>query len=233
MMPCTSCGASIDGTAAACTSCGAITSAPGSHTNVAVQKLWSVSSDAWAAVRLIAANPVGEIETAYARLGEQRAMRAGFLFGAAFAISMLIVYLLTVFPLRVTPPFIGFIGSLAFGLVPFCSCVACCASARRIHRRGGSVAADVFVSGASLLPLTLLAPTAAVLGFGGAEWAGLLAVFGVSYSAAIYLVGLSRLSLVPDALIAPVVACSVLLSLLLSKVVLSFFGSMSPLSRIF
>jgi len=232
-MFCATCGNSI-GELAACPSCPAPPPlASSSNQKDIAHHVKSASADAWAAFRMIAVNPVGEIAAAYARLGEQRALAAGCVFGAIFAATVLLVFILTVLPLRYVPPFSGILGSLVFGCVPFCSIVLCAYGSRRIHQRGGSLAADVFVAGASLLPLSLLTAIAALLGFGNGEIVALVAIFAFCYSAATLFVGLIRLSMVPESLTAPVMSCSVLLTLLLSKLVLSFFGSVNPLGHLF
>jgi hypothetical protein len=237
-MVCVTCGSSIDNVGAGCLACGgalalapAPSPAPAPRASEASERMREAGGAALTALKAIAANPVGELEAAHAALGPQRALGAGAVFASAFAVSLLLVFLLTLYPLHWTPPFVGMMASLLVGLVPFCSIVACCAAARRIHHRGGSTGGDAFVAGAALLPLTAVALAGAILGGSAPAITAILAILAFCYATAILIVGLLRLSMVPEALLAPLLACSVLVSLLLSKLVLSFFGSVNPLTR--
>lgn len=233
-MLCVTCGSSIENAGAGCLACGqalALAPASASRAGEASERMREAGGAAVMALKAIAANPVGELQAAFAALGPDRALGAGAVFAAAFAVSLLIVFLLTLYPLHWTPPFVGMMASLLVGLVPFFSIVACSAAARRIHHRGGSTGGDAFVAGAALLPLTAVALAGAILGGSAPAITAILAVLAFCYATAILLVGLLRLSMVPEPLLAPLLACSVLVSLLLSKLVLSFFGSVNPLTR--
>ncbi len=114
--------------------------------------------DAWTVMRRLAVNPVGGIGEAHAALGEQRAFIVGIVFG--IFVDLCVMFLFTgggvpgMNRRRSSDLSVEMVlKSLLMGAVPLVSFALATLILRKICRVGGSWKSDVFVAGASLLPL--------------------------------------------------------------------------------
>ncbi|HEY9649451.1 MAG TPA: DnaJ domain-containing protein [Coleofasciculaceae cyanobacterium] len=111
-----------------------------------------VLEDTWMSFQSFALNPVGGLLPAFARLDKQQAIAVGLVFATIFDASV------------VCSAYAGWqeflepeiIDLMLVGTVPFVILVTISAIARSITRRPGSLAGDIFLAGASLIPLSFL-----------------------------------------------------------------------------
>jgi hypothetical protein len=225
-MFCAQCGAVKDGTVAACVSCGHSTSA--GQTPELVKRMYDAAADAGATLLRLGTNPAGELQSAYASLGDPRALGAGAALGVFFAIaSMIAAWIAT---LRMG---IGFqprllFAALLMGLVLFASMAGAGAAGRKLLHGGGSLGADVFLAGVALLPIGILLLIASAVGGGNVEVIAIAAILFWTYLLSILYVGVTRLTGIPEHLAPPLIAAMLLVSLWLSKVVVVAVGGFNP-----
>lgn len=143
-----------------------------------VNRVQTAFKDGWEAARVFGFNPMGGLLPAFAKLEKQRAIAVSivyaFIFDLCFSLGMGL--------------FLGRSGRLSFayfflliiiGIIPFINLTLAGGFARVIFRSSGSFSGDLFIAGASLLPLALLVLTSALLNY----WAlgAIIGVFAISY----------------------------------------------------
>lgn len=227
-MFCVNCGTALEDTLTTCTNCGKpVSSHLKSASREVGQKVKVASSDAFAAFKVMAVNPVGGLPKAFDSLGRQRALAAGVVFGVAFSLILVIAFIVALGKVDMRPNLRGITGMLVLGAVPFVSIAGASALARKLFRGdGGGIEGDVFIAGSALLPLGFVILASGFLGVGNAEVTALLAVVAVCYSLNMLFVGSTRLSRIPEAFVTPAVAAMIVLSAWLSKVIItSIIGS--------
>ncbi len=226
-MFCVNCGTAVGGTMTACASCGNPASQLKAASREVGQKVKGASTDAFQAFKAMVANPVGGLPTAFETLGKQRALAAGIVFGVAFALILVTAFIVALAKADMRPNFRGLMGMLILGVVPFVSISGASALCRKLFRGdGGSIEGDVFLAGAALQPIGLLILSSGFLGALNAEVIALLAVFAICYSLNMLFVGSTRLSQIPEPFVTPAVSVMLVLSLWLSKVIItSIIGS--------
>jgi len=226
-MFCVNCGTAFDGTLTACASCGNPASQMRAASREVGQKVKNASSDALQAFKVMALNPVGGLPTAFQSLGKKRALSAGIVFGIAFALVLLLAFTFALSKSDMRPNLRGLTGMLILGIVPFLAIAGASALARKLFRGdGGSIEGDVFIAGSSLLPLAFVILASGFLGIGNAEVIGLLGVFAICYSMNMLFVGSTRLSQIPEQFVTPAVAVMLVLTVWLSKIIItSLIGS--------
>jgi hypothetical protein len=225
-MFCVNCGTAMDGSVAACATCGGANSQLKSASREVGKKVKAASSDAFGAFKAMAVNPVGGLQTAFDSLGKERAMAAGIVFGAAFAGILVLSFTIALGKADLRPSLRGLFGMLILGIVPFLAIAGSSTIARKVFRGGGSLHSDVFISGSSLLPIGLLILSVGFLGAVNFEVIAILSVFALCYAINMLFVGSTRLSGVPEAFVTPAVAVMLLLALWLSKIIVaSLIGS--------
>jgi hypothetical protein len=222
-MFCQKCGTVVADTAVACLSCNTPIVSAGPARSAAGGALKAAGADALRALRSLAGNPIGALAPAYAELGDARALRAGTALGAgSLACFLLGGYLLL-------PPFVkedlfeflgfgGVLKCLAFASVPFVTVAAGSAAMRKVMGGANALGGDVFVAGASLLPVSLCVLLAGLLGLGNAEAVGLLAVFALCTATSMLFAGYTRVGKLGDRAGALAVPVVVVLSAWLAKV---------------
>jgi hypothetical protein len=221
-MFCMRCGSDVLAMATACTSCGtAVPQANGAH-RVVGTKVKDASEDALKALKVLAVNPVGGLSEAYESLGRQRSLGVGLVFGAVFVLAMVFTFTMHLAKADLTPNLKGIASMLLIGVVPFVAIAGASLIARKLFRgEGGSIESDVLMSGASLIPIGIAAVTTVILGVANLEVIMLVAVFSVCYALNILFVGSSRLSRIPEALVTPAVAVTLVFTLWLAKVIIA------------
>lgn len=134
--------------------------------------------DVWKAFQSFAPNPAGGLLPAFANLDQQRAILVGMVFAGIFNLCFVGgMYLgwqdfLDLSPFRL----------ILVGTVPFVTLAALSAIARLIVRRPGSLAGDIFLAGASLIPLSFLILLSGISTLLGNVIMIILTVFAVCYT---------------------------------------------------
>lgn len=156
-------------------------------------KVATASKDALAAFKMFATNPVPGLSTTYESLGPARALGVGVVFGAVFAVALLLgVY--RFLPQWTRPQGIGgFFAVAVVAIVPYISLFAASFVVRTVFRGQGSWGSDGFLAGAALLPFALVALLVALLGSGNAEVVAIVALFAVCLTILMLFAGLTRI----------------------------------------
>lgn len=201
----------------------------------------SRTKDAWAAIKLFAQSPVGGLQQSFEMLGSSRALSVGVIFAIVYEVLFFWgIYRFADHAVSSLRNIIGGMGGMGTlgggispgemsaklliqlgfaGVVPFITLTASGAIARKIFRGKGSVAGDIYIAGACLLPQGLFILVASFLGVANFEVIMALFVFAVTYSVLMLFAGCSRISAISEAGAAPAVPLMLLLSLWLTKVV--------------
>lgn len=182
-------------------------------------RVTAASKDALAAFKMFASNPVPGLPTTFESLGATRALGVGAVFGAIFAVSLLIgVYRFV--PEWARPQGVGgFLKVVIVAIVPFVSLVAASALVRTVFRGQGSLASDGFVAGAALLPFTVVALLMALLGSGNVEVVSVAALFAVCVTILMLFAGLTRINKTSERAATFAVPLMVLASAWFSKII--------------
>lgn len=229
-MFCVNCGAAVEGDAlAACATCGKTVQAMISASDVS-RMIKEASSDAFSAVRHVAADPIGGLASSYAMLGEQRARSAGIAFGVGFAIIAAMAGLIAASPSAESPIKLILV-TFIVALVPFAALAATSAATRKTFRTAGSAGGDLFVAGVALQPIGIFLLLSAILGIGAYQVIALLTLFAWTYMTCILFAGCTRLVGVAERFAPPVMAAMLLVAIWLTKVIASSFLGSGPLAR--
>ncbi|PSO84747.1 MAG: molecular chaperone DnaJ [Cyanobacteria bacterium QH_9_48_43] len=177
----------------------------------AVEKLSAGARDALKSFQTLIVNPVGGMLPAFARLDSQRAAVVGVIFAALANLSFVLgVYIggeVGIFSLWKL---------ILVGFVPFVSLAVIGAIARWLGRRRAHLAGDLFLAGASLLPIGFLALAS---GFSVNVSSALMLIFTVFASCYTILTlygGCTQIANLPEATAAITVPVMLLVSGLLS-----------------
>ena len=200
-MFCQKCGTSLSDTATACLACNSPIQA-GLQAGAAVPGavaagVKAAAGSAFSALKTFAGDPVGKLPAAYEALGDERARRVGLAYGLVSLVGFLLGgYLLLPFREGLFD-FLGFGGvmkCLLFGVVPFgCTALASFALRTVLGGRSGT-GSDVFVAGASLLPVSLAMPINGLLGYEHYAAMAVVTVFAASTGVLMLFTGFSRIS---------------------------------------
>jgi hypothetical protein len=176
------------------------------------------STDAWQAFKQLVTNPVAGLSSAFEGLGEGRALGAGVVFGAVFALAMLFAAY-RIMPMVRPQGFSGFIKALLFAIVPFVTLGAATMAARSVFGGSGGLAHDAFVAGATLLPVALVMILGALLGYGNFNITYMLLIFALILSVLMLNAGLTRIAKISERAASIAVPLVVILSGWLCKVI--------------
>lgn len=188
------------------------------------------STDAWAAVKLFAKNPVGGLPRAYSMFDSARAMRVGLAFAILYEITFFVgMYLMASraagffrIGLQLSDASAGLLFKLlVVGLVPFASLIGAGALARVAFRGTGSLSGDIFTAGASLLPLGFAVLITGSLGVANLEVIVVLFVFALAYNVLMLYAGCSQIAGIPERGAAPAVPVMLIASAWLTKVIVA------------
>ena len=217
-MFCKKCGAQIPDNAIACSGCSTLVEGTNTAT-MAADKVKAASKDALQAFKLFVSNPVGGLSGAFESLGQSRAFGVGLIFGAVFALCVLLgIYRLL--PEWVRPQgFTGFIKILVVSVVPFVSLFGATVVARMSFRGEGGFGHDSFISGASSLPLGCLVLLSSILGAGNIEVIAVLMLFAVCLTILMLFAGLTRICKMSERAVTIAIPLILLASAWLSKII--------------
>lgn len=228
-MFCTHCGAAVQDTWAACSSCGKPLHKAGMPVAVVQvgEQVKASSRDAATALRVLATDPVSGVVTSWQTLGAGRAHAAGVALGAAFALTAAIG--LTLGSRRLFGGFLGFYGGgagtffkLFFAmLVPPAVMAAAAFGIRRALGAGPGFAADIFTSAAALAPMGVAILLSGLLGTASFGLNALLLLFAFSYLVLMLFRGLTEVGGLSVRAGPPAVPVLIAISGWLTKVVIA------------
>ncbi len=224
-MFCPHCGAQLAEQSKFCNVCGknlslgnvsSISSTSGSQLQ---EKAKAVSKDAFNAFKIFFVNPVGELGTTYKQLGETKAQNVGIIFSVAFTLLSLFGILLLL-PSFLRPDF-GDILKMIFSLLILpVSIFAVLTAIRTILQRKANYKADIFITGASTLPLGFLILLTGILNLSNLEVILALALYAISFTILILYSGCTKILKISETASTFSVPIIILLSVWLSKVIL-------------
>jgi tetratricopeptide (TPR) repeat protein len=185
---------------------GKLRKSPGKHTLGAVK---AVFGNGLFAFKYFAVNPAGGLLPAFASLDKYQAISVGIFFAAIANFSFVSgIYLgwrdllneLSIYKLSLV------------GVVPFVSVAIISAIARAIFRRNGSLAGDIFLAGASLLPLSFLVLLSSISKFLPSNTLPIFSVFVSCYTILMLYSGCTQISNLSEKAAALVVPVMLLVS---------------------
>lgn len=222
-MFCEECGNEISAGTTVCPNCEAAAAPPPPASSAQIGEIVKArSQDAFNAVKVIAANPVGGLPVAFQSLEKRQAMEVGIAFALVFEICAVIGLYLILPRWAGSPGFSDILKLLLLGLVPFAATAGASALARQVFTApGGSIESDVFIAGTSVLPFGVVFLLAGVLGPANFEVVAIAAVFSLSYTILILYTGCTRISGISERRAAPAVPVIVLIAGWLSKILLA------------
>jgi hypothetical protein len=203
----------------------------------------AASSDAIKAFKVLIKNPVGGLREAFETLGPTRAMNVGIVFAVLFDLCFLLamrlfvagVSGLLIAPSRMpgdlsfAPPslsigFGGYLKLAILGLVPIASGVGGFAAVRSMFRGRGGLQGDIFLAGASLLPIAVACLIVGVLGPGNFVIITLaILVFAFTTTVLMSYSGCTNLQGVPDAAATVAVPTMLLIDLYVCRIFMGWF----------
>lgn len=225
---CPSCGAAAGaaGSAGASTNPGAPSAAAAQRAKIEAQ-LKAGSQDAMQALKVLAMDPVGGLPKSFQLFDEGRALVVGLIFGAIFALAMMLaaargasglMFLgegmgATANPGDLTPAQIeamarnGFappstftimMKALLAGAIFAAALMGSAILAKIVFKGTSKTAADVYTAGASLLPLSIFMLVALALGVGNYQIIALVMVFALCYTVLMLYNGLGKIAGISD-----------------------------------
>jgi hypothetical protein len=217
-MYCQNCAREIDANAEICSGCGAPVAREKAASADFGNRAKAASQNALNAFKVFAMNPVGGLPAAFQSLDRRRAKEVGIVFSVVFALCVVIGTYMAL-PAWGKPGLKGIFGLLIVGSIPPAGIIGASAVARKVFSAAGSLEGDVFMAGASLLPVGFVALLAGILGVGNIEVLAVLAAFAGCYMVLMLYTGCTQISKIADARAAATVPVMLLLSAWLCKVV--------------
>ena len=160
--------------------------------------------DSWIAVKTFMPNPIGGLLPAFGQLEQKRALNVAVLLGIIFEVCFVLGNSLISQQLNEADR-TGFLLLIIIGIIPFVNLTITSGFARLIFKINGSLTGDLFIAGASLLPLGLLLSIGGILN----NWiiSFILAIFALCYTILIMYSGCQKISNISEeksALIVPI-----------------------------
>jgi hypothetical protein len=155
----------------------------------------AASSDALKAFKVLIKNPVGGLREAFDTMGPTAALGVGVVFGVVFVLCILLGSWIAGGGL---PPFSFLLKQILFAVVPIAAAIGGCFAAQAAFRGQGGIQADVFVAGASLLPVGAASLLLAILASQSAMITATIAIFALTTTTLMTYSGLTSVLRVPD-----------------------------------
>ncbi|MDJ0555159.1 MAG: DnaJ domain-containing protein [Microcoleaceae cyanobacterium MO_207.B10] len=151
--------------------------------------------DAWQAAKTFLPNPISGLLPAFAKLEQQSSLNVAILFGLTFEVFFVLGMSLILQRLGDASN-TGFLLLIIIGIIPFVNLTVTSGFARLIFKVNGSLTGDLFIAGASLLPLGLLVLVSGILN----NWvlSGILAIFALCYMILIMFSGCHQISQISE-----------------------------------
>lgn len=217
-MYCQECAAAIEPNAEVCGGCGATVVRAKSTSSEIVNETKAASRDAIHALKVFAVNPVGGLLFAFESLNKRRARNVGLVFSVIFSLCVVIGTYMTL-PAWAKPDIKGVFGLLILGVLPPAGVTGVGNLARKFFGAAGSVESDLFIAGASLLPVGFVWLLTGVLGIGNIEVIAVLGAFAGCYTILMLYTGCKQISKITEAKAAATVPVMLLLSAWLCKII--------------
>jgi hypothetical protein len=217
-MYCQSCAKEIDPNAEICSACGTPVVRGKATSGELVDKVKVASRDAVATFKVFAINPVGGLPIAFESLDEPRATGVGIAFSLFFVFCIVLGTYMAI-PSGAKPDIGGIFALLILGAVPPVVVASVSALVRKLFNASGGLERDIFIAGASLLPLGFAVFLAGIFGMANIEVAVIVGTFAGCYTVLMLYSGCTHISKIGDAKAAATVPVMLLLSMWLSKVV--------------
>lgn len=147
--------------------------------------------DSWAAAKTFLTYPISGLLSSFTKLEHHRARNVAILFGVIFEIFFVLGISLILQRLD-EASHTGFLLLLIIGIIPFVNLTVTSGFARLIFKANGSLTGDLFIAGASLLPLGLLVLVSGILN----NWvvSAILAIFALCYMILIMYSGCNKIA---------------------------------------
>lgn len=171
--------------------------------------------DAVQGLKIFVVNPVGGLPDFFSGLGKQRALGVGIAFGVIYLLCVLFSVGSLFSDFAVRPPTFKLIlmAVITFGSIAGSSFVT-----RKIFRGFGSIEGDVFIAGASLIPVSFLMLVTRFLGIGNLEIVAAISIVCITYTVLMIYTGCTQISRISESLAALSVSVMIIISVWLSKV---------------
>lgn len=224
-MTCPQCGSDLSDIAAFCGACGGTiirveaqagaTEATGRSAEI--ERLARVT---WNVLKAIAVNPVERVPKTFFEFQKLEALKTGLVLAGLFDLCTMIGLFFALPRWVGSPGFADILKFLLFGIVPPAAVTGAIALARKtFHGRNGTIESDVFVAGASLVPISVALLLSGLLGSASIDIMAILAVFAFVYTVLILYTGCTRISEIEIPRAIPAVPIIILIAAWLSKII--------------
>jgi len=223
-MFCQHCGNKLEQSDLFCDSCGAKNSQNRFQGEV-TDAIKDSAQNALSSFKHIVVNPVGNLHSAYNSLDRKQTIGVGVVYSVIFnAFFTIGIYLMLKNTLG------GFMGNIPVGIffklilcgfVPVVGIAAASALLRQIFHSEGGLESDIFIAGVALLPAGICMLISGFVGILNVEVIAAVSVFALSYTILIIFTGFTRILKISDAGSAIAVPVCLLISIWLSKVMLT------------
>lgn len=222
-MFCGECGAEMMASMKACPNCAAAVTPPAPSPSPQIGNLLKAQcQDAFRAIKVVAANPVGGISIAFQSTEKRRAMEVGIAFAVVFEICAVIGLDLALPRFWGGSNFADVLKLLILGFVPFAAITGACALARKVLAgSGGGTESDVFIAGTAVMPFGVVLLITGIVGFSNFEVIAIAAAFANAYSILILFAGCTRIAGISEQRAAPAVPIILLIIAWISKILFS------------
>jgi zinc-ribbon domain len=191
---------------------GGVTPSPAAAQRAKIEaQIKAGSQDALEAIKVLAKDPVGGLGESFKLFDEKRALIVGAIFGGVFAVAMMLAALRGAGMLlpgmgmmggmgggsSLTPEQIAAMAQFGYhppstisimlkallgGAIFAAVLMGTCAGARMVFKGASSLAGDIYMAGASLLPWTVFLVIATILGGANFEINAIVMLFALTYS---------------------------------------------------
>jgi hypothetical protein len=219
-MFCQGCGKELEPDANVCIACGVPAIHKKAESNEISEKAKAAPRSALATLRFFAIDPVGGLPSAFESLDKEGKRGVGVVFSSMFGLCSVIgAYL--VFPSWGKPNIQGIFGLLLAAAIPPASIAGFSALARKAFKSDGSFEGDLYIAGASLLPIGIAVLLVGILSSGNTGIVAILAGFASCYTILILFSGCTKISKITEAKAALTVPVMLLLTAWFCKAVLT------------
>lgn len=176
---------------------------------------------ALAASKIILLNPVGGLRPAYEGLKPSESISASGVFFLAYELLWFLALLLSKsrIPVEIPLGFNFYMSFLAGVALPFVALIFSTVVVRFVGKGAQSFHADLFIASASLLPLSMVAFLASILGPLNLEITLVVALFGGCFSILILYAGFERIHRMSEAAAALCVPAAIAAAALICKII--------------
>lgn len=183
-------------------------------------KAKAASSDALNSFKDFVLNPVSKFSLVYDTLGKKRAMQVGIVFAVFFDICVIFgaKKILGLF----LEDYSGLsVNLLILGAVPVVSIAIASALIRKLFRAQSTFESDIYIAGATLLPLGFFILLTGILGIGNVEIIIAINLFAVCYTILMLFSGCTQIHKISETSTLIAIPLILLLSVYVSKIIIA------------